>query len=92
MFATFILVLFYRYDRITASPWIRYPGILLGETTIGICKLADYSMAKKRQHLATVRASSGGAPAHPRPRAASLGLLNLLLGFNCGDQWRIDLA
>jgi hypothetical protein len=31
MFATFILVLFYRYDRVTASLWIRYPGILLGE-------------------------------------------------------------
>jgi hypothetical protein len=30
MFATFILVLFYRYDRVTASLWIRYPGILLG--------------------------------------------------------------
>jgi hypothetical protein len=31
MFATFILVLFYRYDRVTSSLWIRYPGILLGE-------------------------------------------------------------
>jgi hypothetical protein len=31
MFATFILVLSYRYDRVTASLWIRYPGILLGE-------------------------------------------------------------
>jgi hypothetical protein len=31
MFATFILVLFYRYDRVTASLWIRYPRILLGE-------------------------------------------------------------
>jgi hypothetical protein len=31
MFAMFILVLFYRYDRITAFLWIRYPGILLGE-------------------------------------------------------------
>jgi hypothetical protein len=31
MFATFILVLFYRYDRVIASLWIRYPGILLGE-------------------------------------------------------------
>jgi hypothetical protein len=31
MLATFILVLFYRYDRVTASLWIRYPGILLGE-------------------------------------------------------------
>jgi hypothetical protein len=31
MFATFILVLFYRYDRVTASLWIRYPVILLGE-------------------------------------------------------------
>jgi hypothetical protein len=31
MFATFILVLFYRNDRVTASLWIQYPGILLGE-------------------------------------------------------------
>jgi hypothetical protein len=31
MFAAFILVLFYRYDRVTASLWIRYPGILLDE-------------------------------------------------------------
>jgi hypothetical protein len=31
MFATFILVLFYRYDRVTAFLWIPYPGILLGE-------------------------------------------------------------
>jgi fatty acid desaturase len=31
MFATFIFVLFYRYDIVTASLWIRYPGILLGE-------------------------------------------------------------
>jgi hypothetical protein len=31
MFAIFILVRFYRYDRVTASLWIRYPGILLGE-------------------------------------------------------------
>jgi hypothetical protein len=27
----FILVLFYRYDGLTASMWIQYPGILLGE-------------------------------------------------------------
>jgi hypothetical protein len=31
MFATFILPLFYRYDRVSASLWIRYPEILLGE-------------------------------------------------------------
>jgi hypothetical protein len=31
MFATFILVLFYRYDRVTTLLWIRYPRILLGE-------------------------------------------------------------
>jgi hypothetical protein len=31
MFATFILVQFYRYDRVTVSLWIRYPVILLGE-------------------------------------------------------------
>jgi hypothetical protein len=31
MFTTFILVLFYRYDRVTTSLWIRYHGILLGE-------------------------------------------------------------
>jgi hypothetical protein len=31
MFATFILLLFYRYDRVTNSLWIRYPEILLGE-------------------------------------------------------------
>jgi hypothetical protein len=31
MFATFILVLFYRYDRVTTSLWIRYPRILLGD-------------------------------------------------------------
>jgi hypothetical protein len=31
MFAMLILVLFYRYDRVIASLWIRYPGILLGE-------------------------------------------------------------
>jgi hypothetical protein len=31
MFATFIFVLFYRYDGVTAFLWIRYPGILLGE-------------------------------------------------------------
>jgi hypothetical protein len=31
MLATFILVLFYRYDRVTTSLWIRYPEILLGE-------------------------------------------------------------
>jgi hypothetical protein len=28
VFATFILILFYKYDRVTASVWIRYPGIL----------------------------------------------------------------
>jgi hypothetical protein len=27
----FILVLFYRYDRVNVSLWIQYPGILLGE-------------------------------------------------------------
>jgi hypothetical protein len=27
----FILVLFYRYDRVTSSLWIRYTRILLGE-------------------------------------------------------------
>jgi hypothetical protein len=36
----FILVLFYRYDRVIASLWIRYPRILLGEglqlTSIGL--------------------------------------------------------
>jgi hypothetical protein len=31
MFAMFILVLFYRYARVTTSLWIRYPEILLGE-------------------------------------------------------------
>jgi hypothetical protein len=31
MFGMFILILFYRYDRVTALLWIRYPGILLGE-------------------------------------------------------------
>jgi hypothetical protein len=31
VFDTFILVLFYRYDRVTASLWSRYLGILLGE-------------------------------------------------------------
>jgi hypothetical protein len=31
MFAIFILILFYRYDRIIVSLWIRYPGILLGK-------------------------------------------------------------
>jgi hypothetical protein len=31
MFDMFILVLFYRYDRVTASLWIWYTGILLGE-------------------------------------------------------------
>jgi hypothetical protein len=31
MFATFILVLFHRYDRVTGSLWIRYTRILLGE-------------------------------------------------------------
>jgi hypothetical protein len=31
MFATFILIQFYRYDRVTASVWIQYPKILLGE-------------------------------------------------------------
>jgi hypothetical protein len=31
MLATVILVLLYRYDRVTASLWIRYPEILLGE-------------------------------------------------------------
>jgi hypothetical protein len=31
MFATLIFVVFYRYDRVTASLWLRYPGILLGE-------------------------------------------------------------
>jgi hypothetical protein len=30
-----ILILFYRYDRITAFPWIRYPKILLGESYDG---------------------------------------------------------
>jgi hypothetical protein len=50
MFATFILVLLYRYDRVTASLWIRYPEILLGEgATIGIFTFADYSVAKKCQ-------------------------------------------
>jgi hypothetical protein len=47
MFATFILVLFYRYDRVTASLWIRYPGILLGEGYNWY--LYAYSMAKKHQ-------------------------------------------
>jgi hypothetical protein len=49
MFATFILFLFYRYDRVTASygfdtleySWVKAP--------IGICTLADYSVARKRQ-------------------------------------------
>jgi hypothetical protein len=49
MFDTFILVLFDRYDRVTASLWIQYPGILLVKATIGICTLVDYSVAKKRQ-------------------------------------------
>jgi hypothetical protein len=31
MFATFILILFYRYDSVIASTWIRYPVILMGE-------------------------------------------------------------
>jgi hypothetical protein len=31
MFVVFILILFYRYDRVTTSLWIWYPGILLGE-------------------------------------------------------------
>jgi hypothetical protein len=31
MFAMFILVLFYRYDRVIASLWIQYPGTLMGE-------------------------------------------------------------
>jgi hypothetical protein len=31
MFDMFILVLFYRDDKVTASLWIRYLGILLGE-------------------------------------------------------------
>jgi hypothetical protein len=31
IFATFILVLLYRYDGVTTSLWIRYPVILLGE-------------------------------------------------------------
>jgi hypothetical protein len=31
MFATFIIILFYTYDRFTASLWIRYPEILLGK-------------------------------------------------------------
>jgi hypothetical protein len=31
MFATFILILFYIYDGVTASLWIQYPEILLGE-------------------------------------------------------------
>jgi hypothetical protein len=31
MFATFILVLFDRYDRVTPSPWIQYLEILLDE-------------------------------------------------------------
>jgi hypothetical protein len=31
MFAMFILVLFYRYDRVTTSLWIRYPEIVLSE-------------------------------------------------------------
>jgi hypothetical protein len=55
MFATFILVLFYRYDRVTASMLIRYPIILLGKATIGICTLAYYSVAKKHQHLSARR-------------------------------------
>jgi hypothetical protein len=47
MFATFILVLQYRYDRITTSMWILYPRILLGEGYT----LVDYSVAKKCQQL-----------------------------------------
>jgi hypothetical protein len=42
MFAMFILVLFYRYDRITASLSIRYPGILLVEVYnwhLYVCRL-----------------------------------------------------
>jgi hypothetical protein len=50
MFATFILVLFYRYDRVTASLWIQYPGLFLGEGYNCICMHVDYYMAKKRQH------------------------------------------
>jgi hypothetical protein len=49
MFATFILVLFYRYDRVIASLWIRYPEYSWVKATIGICMLADYSVAKKHQ-------------------------------------------
>jgi hypothetical protein len=49
MFATFILVLFYRYDRVPTSLWIRYPKYSWVKATIGICTPADYSVAKKCQ-------------------------------------------
>jgi hypothetical protein len=49
MFAMFILVLFYKYDRVSTSLWIRYPGILLGEGYNWYHMLADYFVAKKHQ-------------------------------------------
>jgi hypothetical protein len=51
MFATFIIVLFYRYDRVTASLWIRYLEILLGEGYNWHLYACSFFVAKKRQHL-----------------------------------------
>jgi hypothetical protein len=46
-----MFVLFYKYDRVTAScgfDTLEYSWV---KATIGICTLADYSVAKKCQHL-----------------------------------------
>jgi hypothetical protein len=51
MFAKFILILFYGYDRVTISLCIRYPEILLGEGyNWYLYAYRLFCMAKEHQH------------------------------------------
>jgi hypothetical protein len=54
MFATFILVLFYKYVELLLPcgfDTLEYSWV---KATIGICMFADYSVARKCQHLANL--------------------------------------
>jgi hypothetical protein len=70
MFATIILVPFYRYDRVTPSGFktLEYSWV---KDTIGICTIADYSVAKKRQQRRD--AEEGGMAREPVWRGSWYG-------------------
>jgi hypothetical protein len=61
MFATFILILFYRYDRVTAFLWIRYPAILLGEGLQFAYVRLQIILWLRNANRGTDRGRSGGA-------------------------------